>query len=508
MVPDNVYDYLKAQEQAALKGEATSNELYKRDVRMQSLEQYAFQSAARQGIKARLLEIEKSITGSARDLDAIYDFGPLLIKGKVIPPVITEANDIYNLEDSTTIRTSDRIYQIKSQARFSSIASNWRAYMQFPTESKAYSSEVFISKALMPENDAEKQVWVAATVKGWDSGVEQANVMLENNFKRLNRDYVGMVRFHEFVLQGKLTMPLISEYDLDNSNDGNTMVLNEQMLKLTQLPQFENKWIRNPDSRGFPNRGTQLSGQEVQVMPPITVDMQNSTVRDIQLKVANHELTPKYRVQDNNNAYDRNLSSNTIMPSNIIKPDYQSTSYTNSNANTIQAEKLESISRQLSEQQAINRQLLDEQRANQKIMEQQVAYQQVAAQQAKQQPTSQKAIRLEPARKIDVIQNPSVKQPAVETVKPKLSTFDDSDTYKNNKSNSLNGNYVYKQTFDEIVYTNPYSEVVPVTVKPAPEPVRKPMVVPNQVVIKDGSGSSDSKFVTSTESRRVLGVAK
>ena len=329
---DNVYDFLRAQEQAALKGETTTNELYKRNVRLQSLEQFAFQQAARQGIKSRLKQVEEALSKNARDLDAIYDFGPLLIKGKVLPPVITEASDIYNLEDSTTIRTSDRIYQIKNQARFSSVAPNWRAYMQLPIESKTYSSDVFISKALMPENEAEKEVWLLATVKGWDSGVEQANTMLENNFKRLNRDYVGMVRFHEFVLQGKLSMPLINEYDLDNSNDGNTMVLNEQMLKLTQLPQFENKWIRNPNSRGFPTRGTQLSGDEVQVLPPITVDKQNSGIRDIKLKVAGSELKPKYQLLQPNRVSDKNLAANTISPEYVIKPPYTEASYAENNA--------------------------------------------------------------------------------------------------------------------------------------------------------------------------------
>lgn len=329
---DNVYDYLKAQESAALNGEVTSNELYKRDVRLKSIEQYAFQEAARAGIKARLAEIEKSISANARDLDAIYDFNPLLIKGKVIPPVITEASDIYNLEDSTTIRTSDRIYQIKIQARFSSIAPTWRAYMQFPFESKAYPSEVYVSKALMPENETEKSVWLAATVKGWDSGVEQANTMLENNFKRLNRDYVGMVRFHEFVIQGKLTMPIISEYDLDNSNTGNTMVLNEQMLKLTRLPQFENKWIRNPNSNGFPNRGTQLSSEEVQITPPITVDKQNATVRDIQLKTVPSEVLPKKRLQEENKVVDKEIAGNTIKADYMVNPPYNVTGYTVNNA--------------------------------------------------------------------------------------------------------------------------------------------------------------------------------
>lgn len=332
MMPDNVYDYLKAQEQAAFKGEVTSNELFKRDVRLRSLEEYAFQAAARQGIKSRLKQIETALSSNARDLDAIYDFGPLLIKGKVIPPVITEANDIYNLEDSTTIRTSDRIYQIKNQARFSSIAPNWRAYMPLPIESKAYSSDILISKSLMPENEAEKEVWLLATVKGWDSGVQQANTMLENNFKRLNRDYVGMVRFHEFVLQGKLSMPIINQYDLDNSNDGNTMVLNEQMLKLTQLPQFENKWIRNPNSHGFPNKGSVITGSEVDVIPPITVDKRNNSTRDIKLKVAPVDLKPKYQLLQETNYSDNNLSRNTIKPNYKVDPAYNDQSYADNNA--------------------------------------------------------------------------------------------------------------------------------------------------------------------------------
>ena len=332
MAADNVYDYLQAQEEAALNGEITQNELFKKNARMQALEQYAFQAAVRAGIKARLSEIEKHISNHSRDLDAIYDFNPLLIKGKVIPPVITEATDIYNLENSTTIRTSDRIYQIKNQARFSSIAPNWRAYMQLPMESKAYSSDIYVNKVLMPENDAEKERWVVATVKGWDSGVEQANQMLVNNFKRLNRDYTGMVRFHEFVIQGKLTMPIISEYDLDNSNTGDTMVLNEQMLKLTRLPQFENKWIRNPNSRGFPNRGSQLNGEEVQITPPLTVDKQNSTVRQIKLKTVPSDIVPKYRVQEKNTVVDKQLRANTIKADYVVNPPYNVTGYTSDNA--------------------------------------------------------------------------------------------------------------------------------------------------------------------------------
>ena len=320
---DSAYDLLRAQEKIALSGNATNGELIKQDLRMKSIESFAFQMALTQAIKSRLAETEKELSKYSRELDSIYDFGPLLIKGQVIPPVITEATDIYNLEDSTTIKTSDRIYQINTQARFSSISPNWRAYMPMPMNSKAYSQEVYISKPLMPQNAAEKQVWVAATVRGWDSGIEQANTMLQNNFRRLNRDYIGMVRFHEFVLQGKLTMPIISQYDLENSNDGNTMVLNEQMLKITQLPQFENKWIRNPDARGYPTRGTELTSNEVQVIPNATVDQQNSSVRDIKLKTNAKDLTPQQRLIDKEYGYDRNLTGNTLKSDYTLRPAYK-----------------------------------------------------------------------------------------------------------------------------------------------------------------------------------------
>ncbi len=320
---DSAYDLLRAQEKVALSGNATAGDLIKRDLRMKSIESFAFQMALTQAIKSRLAKTETELSKYARELDGIYDFGPLLIKGQVIPPVITEATDIYNLEDNTTIRTSDKIYQIKNQARFSSVAPNWRAYMPMPIDSKAYSSEIYVSKPLMPQNEAEKQVWVAATVRGWDSGTEQANTMLENNFRRLNRDYIGMVRFHEFVLQGKLTMPIISQYDLDNSNDGNTMVLNEQMLKITQLPQFENKWIRNPDAKGYPDRGMVLRGDEVQVVPPITLDRQNSNVRDIKLKMSGASLVPRERLIEKELSYDRDLSGNTLKSDYIVRPPYK-----------------------------------------------------------------------------------------------------------------------------------------------------------------------------------------
>ena len=323
MAIDNAYDLLRAQEKVALSGNATNGDLLKADMRMKSIESFAFQMALTQAIKTRMAESEKELSKYSRELDAIYDFGPLLIKGQVIPPVITEATDIYNLEDSTTIKTSDKIYQIKNQARFSSVAANWRAYFPISVKNKAYSQDIFVSKPLMPQNDSEKQVWVAATVRGWDSGIEQANTMLQNNFRRLNRDYIGMVRFHEFVLQGKLTMPIINQYDLDNSNDGNTMVLNEQMLKITQLPQFENKWIRNPDARGYPTKGSQVNSDEVQVLPPITVERQNSSIRDIRLKTNPSEVLPEQRLIQKETSYDRNLSGNTLKPDYTMRPAYK-----------------------------------------------------------------------------------------------------------------------------------------------------------------------------------------
>lgn len=235
---NSAYDLLKFQDKMASKGMESQEELISQSLKLKAMSEYAKTVAIRSGISSRIKNINEVIQANERNLDAIYDFQPLMIQGKVIPPVITEATNLYNQPNATQINIAKKRYEIVQQARFSSTPLNWREYLQFPVESSAFEKFTYISGDMKPSNDIELKVWHEATIEGWEMGVNQANELLRQSLEHLNRDYIGMVRFHQFVMQGKLSMPVINQYKLHDTNTGSTMVVDEDLLRISVLPTF------------------------------------------------------------------------------------------------------------------------------------------------------------------------------------------------------------------------------------------------------------------------------
>ena len=237
---NSAYDLLRFQETMSNESSESREELISRSVRLKAMTEYAKSVAIRSGIKSRMTTIDETIKANSRMLDGIYDFTPLMID-RVVPPVISEANNLYNQKGDNQINTAAKIFKIVKQARFSSTGINWREYLTFPVESSAFEKYAYVAGEMQPQDDIELKAWQEATIEGWGLGVNQANIILEQGMDRLNRDYLGMVRFHQFVMQGKLSMPVINRYNLYDTNDGTTMVMDETMLRITVLPTFNDQ---------------------------------------------------------------------------------------------------------------------------------------------------------------------------------------------------------------------------------------------------------------------------
>jgi len=210
--------------------------------RIQALFDTAFNVGVKGGLAWQLSAISKSVTKHTREFDTIYDFGRLMVRDLVVPPVITEARDLFHQDGDKSLRLSGAYYQIESQAKFASNAPNWREYLMFPSTD---TSSAGVLLAMKPKNESEEQLWRAAVSDGWQQGVEQANLLLRNGLDRLNRDFTGMLRFHTFVAQGKITLPVIATERIPVTKQGNTMAIDEKLLRITQLPDFDenvSKW--------------------------------------------------------------------------------------------------------------------------------------------------------------------------------------------------------------------------------------------------------------------------
>jgi defect-in-organelle-trafficking protein DotC len=204
--------------------------------RVKAVHDTALSFGLKAGLTWQLKNINSVITAMSRDLDQVYDFGALMINQRVVPPVITEARNLYNQDGDYSVRISRVFYNMERQARLSSVPPNWREYINFPNGAPADQSDM-----LMVRTDTERTVWQEAVKNGWGQGVEQANLMLTQAMDRLNRDFSGMGRFHRFVVEGKASLPVLATEDIPVSRDGSTMAVDETLLRITTLPEFNSK---------------------------------------------------------------------------------------------------------------------------------------------------------------------------------------------------------------------------------------------------------------------------
>lgn len=232
--------------------------------RLEALREAAFGVGARGGLQSQSAIINTALDKTKRNLDTIYDFTPLMIKGRVIPAVLTETRDIYTQGDAVSLRLAGRAYKIDAQPRFSSRPPNWREYLGMN-----YGGSTLPSTMLLPRTTDEQVVWQKKVAEGWGQGVIQANDIFQTNLNRLNRDYVGMCRYHILALKRMVTIPVVAEQSMPINTSGNTMSLDETLLRITALPAFNtdmSKWTslgseiersQQPNDAGPDSKGNQ-----------------------------------------------------------------------------------------------------------------------------------------------------------------------------------------------------------------------------------------------------------
>lgn len=206
--------------------------------KIDALKEAALGIGVKAGLRKQLAYIGQTVETHQRELDTVYDFGNLMIKDRVVPAVITEARDLYNQDGAYALRLSGASYRIEQQPRFSSVPPHWRDYLSFGTGETA--DDEPLAGGIRPKTEPEREIWRQHIAKGWHQGVDQANVMLQYALDKLNRDMLGMIRFHTFVLQNRITMPAIASqsWGYARQQAGESITVDETLLRITTLPEF------------------------------------------------------------------------------------------------------------------------------------------------------------------------------------------------------------------------------------------------------------------------------
>lgn len=206
----------------------------KQNPRYDSIYMEGMKTGTQFGLYNRATQINQFIDRNKGYFSRIANFQPLLLaNGRVVPPIITESKNNVNNESPFTLRSVDRSYQIQEQARVINTPLTWMNYLTIEPPKPFVPNE-----SLIPLNDKEKEYWDAGVARGWIFGLTQANSIYKENIRKMERDYIGMVRFHLMLNRGLISSPISSAVNLGVTGNDKDMNVNEVIFNIDQLPQF------------------------------------------------------------------------------------------------------------------------------------------------------------------------------------------------------------------------------------------------------------------------------
>lgn len=218
-------------------------------LRQPAMRDAALSYGARGGLAWTSRGINEMLRSRSTELSKTYDFNRVLIRtpsqATILPPVISEASETYETSDAgKTLRVADKVYEIVEQARFSPVAPLWHSYLV-----RSYTSPEAPPDSLLPKSDGERDAWKRWITEGWEMGNKQAQEIFEADMRRLERDFVGMVRYKALLEEGKVSAPVVAEGNLGVTGTGQDMRVNDRALRITKDPTLQTStkgWTASP----------------------------------------------------------------------------------------------------------------------------------------------------------------------------------------------------------------------------------------------------------------------
>lgn len=197
-------------------------------MRRQAIVEIASALGASAGLNYRMQQLKADVDNRAFELDALFDFRKMTIDNGVLAPVLVEGQANYTQDSPDQVRIADKMYKIEAPAKFYSVYPTWRSYITF-----TFPTFEMPPGAYLPKNDTEKNIWDAAVKEGWDKGVLQAGRIFEASYARLERDYMGMIKYKLLIAQGLITPTVIARQNLGVTGGGKEMAINDQVFRIT-----------------------------------------------------------------------------------------------------------------------------------------------------------------------------------------------------------------------------------------------------------------------------------
>lgn len=203
-------------------------------LRVKALEDTAMSLSAQGGLAWASREINERLNHDKWYLETVYNFNGMMLTHGVLPPVLVQGDNSLNLADPSTIRVADKTYKIIQQARFATTAPHWRDYLWM-----TYPRPEIPHKFLLPRTNEEAKIWQKAIRVGWQKGIQQSVSIYQQNLARLKRDFQGMILYRKLLQEHMVSAPFVSRTELGVTGDGSDMRINDQVLRITELPKLQ-----------------------------------------------------------------------------------------------------------------------------------------------------------------------------------------------------------------------------------------------------------------------------
>src|SRR3954468_16372594 len=165
-------------------------------IRAQILARAARGGGIRQGFAEEATRLNAAIEASyAVPLNARYDFRSVMIGSSLVPPVITEIRRVGERGGDRLLYLTMGAFEIVKPARLTLSPPTWRDYLC------VHATQARSAVSILPQDSAEQSAWDSAYAAGVAAGIEEARAAFSEAFNRLERDYTGMVRYHELAAQ-------------------------------------------------------------------------------------------------------------------------------------------------------------------------------------------------------------------------------------------------------------------------------------------------------------------
>lgn len=238
-----VRDKLLRMEKTGGRDTAASRE--KGSLRERALGEAASTLAFQQGLAWRYGKLMDAGEKREHIFARVFNFGPLLMDGRVLPPVIRWAGRGVSLGGNGEARSVEASYRIVRPAAIVTRAPTWRDYLMTGVP------ETENRPAILPATQAEKKAWKRGVTEGWAAGAAAADDLFSVNMNRLVADYRGILRFRMLARRGMVSLPVLAEGRLAVRVEKRTLDVGETTFRISVPAEFRDmeKWSAGTDGR-------------------------------------------------------------------------------------------------------------------------------------------------------------------------------------------------------------------------------------------------------------------